>query len=129
MNAFPTVASLFRRVKLGINVALSYEPIPSNVWFSLLRACWPPVVSRQRIDWAARVGNYTYDQAVMDFGPPDKSAKLTNGTVVADWLTQRGYVTTYSSFGYWGYSAPIVTARFIRDIRFTLTFHPIITSA
>ncbi|MGB8368071.1 MAG: hypothetical protein ACLPYZ_09915 [Limisphaerales bacterium] len=39
------------------------------------------------IDWSARVGNYTYDQAVMELGPPDKSAKLTDGTVVADWLT------------------------------------------
>ena len=41
----------------------------------------------QKIDWSARVGNYTYDQAVMELGPPDKSAKLTDGTVVADWLT------------------------------------------
>jgi len=29
----------------------------------------------QKIDWSARVGNYTYDQAVMELGPPDKSAK------------------------------------------------------
>ncbi len=41
----------------------------------------------QQIDWAAQVGNYTYDQAVLELGPPDKSAKLTDGTVVADWLT------------------------------------------
>src|ERR1035438_7574441 len=40
----------------------------------------------QKIDWPARVGNYTYDQAIMKLGPPDKSAKLTDGTVVADWL-------------------------------------------
>lgn len=41
-----------------------------------------------KIDWAARIGNYTYDQAILEFGPPDKSAKLTDGTVVADWLTR-----------------------------------------
>ena len=41
----------------------------------------------QKIDWSARVGNYTYDQAILELGPPDKSAKLTDGTVVADWLT------------------------------------------
>ncbi len=40
----------------------------------------------QTTDWPARVGNYTYDQAVMELGPPDKSAKLADGTVVADWL-------------------------------------------
>jgi len=43
-----------------------------------------------RVDWAARVGTYTYDQAILELGPPNKSAKLTDGTVVADWLTQRG---------------------------------------
>ncbi|MGO9586358.1 MAG: hypothetical protein ACLP2Y_09200 [Limisphaerales bacterium] len=41
----------------------------------------------QQVDWPARVGNYTYDQAVMELGLPDKSAKLTDGSVVADWLT------------------------------------------
>ena len=47
-------------------------------------------VTMPKIDWAARVGNYTCDQAVMELGPPDKSAKLTDGTTVADWLTRRG---------------------------------------
>ncbi len=42
-----------------------------------------------KIDWTARVGNYTYDQAITEMGPPDKNAKLTDGTVVADWLTRR----------------------------------------
>lgn len=41
-----------------------------------------------KIDWAARVGNYTYDQAVLELGPPDKVAKLDNGIIVADWITQ-----------------------------------------
>ena len=44
-------------------------------------------VTTPKIDWSARVGNYTYDQAIMELGPPDKSAKLTDGTVVAGWLT------------------------------------------
>ncbi len=42
-----------------------------------------------KIDWAGRVGTYTFDQAVLDLGPPDKQAKLTDGTVVAEWLTRR----------------------------------------
>jgi len=53
----------------------------------LLAGCVTP-----KIDWAARVGNYTYDQAVMEFGPPDKMAKLSDGTTVAEWLAQRGQV-------------------------------------
>jgi hypothetical protein len=43
-----------------------------------------------KIDWNSRIGHYTYDQAIVDLGPPDKSAKLADGTVVADWLLQRG---------------------------------------
>ena len=39
-------------------------------------------------DWAARVGHYTYDQAVLELGPPEKVAKLDNGIIVANWLIQ-----------------------------------------
>ena len=35
-----------------------------------------------RVDWNARVGNYTYQQAVLDMGPPDRQAKLEDGTTV-----------------------------------------------
>jgi hypothetical protein len=40
-------------------------------------------------DWNSRVGSYTYDQAVIDIGPPDKQAKLTDGKMVAEWITHR----------------------------------------
>jgi hypothetical protein len=40
-----------------------------------------------RTNWNTRVGNFTYDQAVIELGPPDKQAKLTDGRVVADWIT------------------------------------------
>ena len=42
-----------------------------------------------KVDWQSRVGNYTYDQAVLEFGPPDKQATLQDGTRVAEWLTSR----------------------------------------
>ena len=44
-----------------------------------------------KIDWNSRIGNYTYDQAVVELGPPDKSAKLSDGSIVAEWMTRRGY--------------------------------------
>ena len=44
-----------------------------------------------KIDWNSRIGGYTYDQAVIELGPPDKYAKLTDGTIVAEWMTRRGY--------------------------------------
>ena len=64
-----------------------------------------------RIDWAARVGSYTLDQAIMDYGPPDKQAKLTDGTTVSEWMIRRGgYSPVCTGFGYdypfWTYSGP-----------------------
>ena len=43
-----------------------------------------------RIDWNARIGTYTYDDAVKELGPPDKVATTSDSTTVAEWLTTRG---------------------------------------
>jgi hypothetical protein len=53
-----------------------------------------------KIDWKGRVGQYTCDQAILEFGPPDKQATLADGTRVAEWLTARGYRYTYVTPGY-----------------------------
>jgi hypothetical protein len=42
-----------------------------------------------KVDWDARVGNYTYDQAVAELGPPDRQATLTDGKKVAEWIVGR----------------------------------------
>jgi hypothetical protein len=42
--------------------------------------------STPRVDWNSRVGNFTYDQAVAELGPPDKTATLSDGKRVADWI-------------------------------------------
>jgi len=55
--------------------------------------------------WNSRIGTYTYDQAVSELGPPDKGAKLTDGTTVAEWLTRRGYSGGSVGFMY-GYGYP-----------------------
>ena len=79
-----------------------------------VRRCWSRLLAgmlvlflcgcaTSKVDWNSRVGVYTYDQAVIDFGPPDKQAKLHDGTTVAEWLTRRSY--TYTSFGV-GYGYP-----------------------
>jgi hypothetical protein len=39
-----------------------------------------------KIDWDSRVGSYTYDHAIAELGPPDKSAKLSDGQTVAEWI-------------------------------------------
>jgi hypothetical protein len=58
-----------------------------------------------KVDWNSRIGNYTYDQAITELGPPDKSAKLTDETTVAEWLTRRGYSGGSVGFAY-GYGYP-----------------------
>jgi hypothetical protein len=60
-----------------------------------------------RVDWNARLGNYTFDQAVIELGPPDKQAKLSDGRTVADWITRRNGGTSVSvgtgfGHGYYG---------------------------
>lgn len=66
------------------------------MFISLLAGC----ATTKKVDWTARVGTYTYDQAVVEFGPPDKSARLQTGMVIADWITQHGYPQTWVNFGY-----------------------------
>ena len=62
-----------------------------------------------KVDWSSRIGTYTYDQAVLEMGPPDKIATLTDGTQVAEWLTTKGRHfsgTTYFSRGRFIHSTP-----------------------
>lgn len=51
----------------------------------LLAGC----ASTSKVDWDSRVGNFSYDQAVAEKGPPDKSAKLSDGSTVAEWFIKR----------------------------------------
>ncbi|HTR41031.1 MAG TPA: hypothetical protein VMH87_05400 [Pseudomonadales bacterium] len=84
------------------------------------------------INWQARVGVYTFDQAVADYGPPMASATLSDRSTVCDWMTRSGSVVVnpgpypypyygrgYGGPAYGGYTATTFPARFLR-----LTFAP-----
>src|SRR5580765_2190931 len=43
----------------------------------------------KEVDWASRIGVWTYDQAVLEMGPPAKQSKLSDGRIVAEWITGR----------------------------------------
>ena len=43
-----------------------------------------------QVDWHSRVGIYTYNQAVAEFGSPDKQTKLSDGKTVDQWITLHG---------------------------------------
>lgn len=96
----------------------------------LLLAFLPAGCATHKIDWAGRIGNYTYDQAVMEFGPPDKEAKLSDNSVVAEWLTRRGshtYSTPghgYYPYPYWGPVWPGYVDSYWPDYYLRLTFGP-----
>jgi hypothetical protein len=81
-----------------------------------------------RVDWGGRIGSYTYDQAILELGPPDKSATLTDGGVVAEWLERRGYnygSAAYSYFPWWhGPSPPVYTESYSPDYFLRLVFDP-----
>ena len=57
------------------------------------------------VNWSARIGNYTHDQAVTELGPPERESILTDGTTVCEWLTQRGSTHVFIPPSY-GYYAP-----------------------
>ena len=61
-----------------------------------LASCATPV-NRQ-----ARVGAYTYNQAVKDYGPPLSATKLNDGSMVVEWMTQRSQVVGTSGANYYG---------------------------
>jgi hypothetical protein len=78
-----------------------------------------------KVAWAGRVGNYTFDQAVQELGPPERSAKLADGRTVSEWLLYRGSSsrTYHVTPGYYGglyhYNDSQFPDRFLR-----LTFSP-----
>lgn len=67
---------------------------------------WSTGCATSKVDWNERVGGYSMDQAILELGPPDKEAKLTDGTTVMEWLTARGYSS--------GSFEPIGGSRFYR---------------
>ncbi len=52
-------------------------------------------------DWSPRVGHYAYDDAVKEYGPPDRKETLTDGTVVADWLISTRHIISTPAPGYY----------------------------
>jgi hypothetical protein len=74
----------------GLRAGLAYA-----VCALLLAALCTGCRTTPKIDWNSRIGNYTYDQAVLELGPPDKMAVLTDKTKVAEWMTFRGREGAY----------------------------------
>ena len=76
----------------------------------MLAAVWfTGCASKPPVDWNSRVGNYTYDQAVKDYGSPTLQTQSPDGKVVAKWVTTQfpgGNLNTgMSHYGSAGFNA------------------------
>jgi hypothetical protein len=66
-----------------------------NLW--LAAALFIAGCATYQATWDTRVGVFTYDQAVLELGPPDKQTKLTDHETVAEWISR--YSTGGSGVG------------------------------
>ncbi len=87
------------------------------------------------IDWNSRVGTYTYDQAVTELGPPDKQAQLSDGQIVAEWITHRNGGSSFSvGTGFFGgntgfgVSQSVGTGYRDRVLRLTFSTNDVLTA-
>jgi len=62
--------------------------------------------TKPKVDWDTRVGSYTYDQAVVELGPPARESKLSDGKRVADWVVGRSRSGGFS-IGVGSFSGPV----------------------
>ncbi|MBL9174682.1 MAG: hypothetical protein JNL10_14185 [Verrucomicrobiales bacterium] len=69
------------------------------MWMGLVAGC-----AGRGPDWKSRIGTMTYDEALLELGPPSNVASLTDGTRVAEWLqySSRVYSTPGAGLGGWG---------------------------
>ena len=74
-------------------------PVWSVAWLLLLLVLMlnPGCASTPKADWNQRVGNFTFDDAVRELGPPVSSTKLSDGSTVAEWFLKAG---SSMSFGF-----------------------------
>jgi|ERR1035437_247139 hypothetical protein len=49
------------------------------------------------VDWNSRVGHYMYNQAISEFGLPNRQTKLSDGKVVSKWFVQPPVAPRFNS--------------------------------
>ena len=88
-----------------------------------------------KVDWDSRVGKVTFDELVVEIGPPDRQATLKDGTLVVEWVTRRaihttayvgGYYYGANYFPYYSYAPPLpaYTSYSSPEYSLRLTFAP-----
>jgi hypothetical protein len=79
----------------------------------------------QNADWNRRVGNFTYQQAVGELGPPASQETLPDGHVTAEWVSRYNVSATSPEMdsGFYDHAASFAhTDDATRESRLRLTF-------
>jgi hypothetical protein len=81
----------------------------------------------KEVNWISRIGTYTFDQAVIELGPPDKQTTLGDGMLVAQWITHRSGGASFGvGTGFYTGGVGVGVSRSVgsgyRDKILTLTF-------
>jgi hypothetical protein len=85
--------------------------------------------STPKVDWDSRLGNYTFDQAVLEMGPPERSSDLSDGSKVAEWFLKAGSSMSFGvGTGYYGSGGGVAVGQRVSSGRsgqyLRLTFEP-----
>ena len=49
-----------------------------------------------KTNWSRRVGNLTFDQAVAELGPPSETNHVTDGGLIAQWVTGHAWGNAFN---------------------------------
>jgi len=85
---------------------------PSSFWtrwlVGIIALLIAGCASRNEPDWKTLIGKITYDETVLQLGPPMRVATLEDGTKVAEWLqyASRVYSVPGPVYGPWGPYGP-----------------------
>ena len=113
---------------MKFRISIRHAALP-GLMLAVLSLAFAGCKTTPKVDWDSRVGNYTYDQAVIELGPPDKRATLNDGKTVADWITHRYGGSSFSiGTGFYGSHGGVgvgqTTGSGYSDIVLRLTFGP-----
>jgi hypothetical protein len=94
-HCIPSRSEYSHRMKLNRAIATA---ILQSAFLAGLVVWLGGCATTPKVDWNSRIGHYTHDQALLELGPPDRSAVLTDGSKVVEWLVSRGDTHTFREF-------------------------------
>ena len=135
------MGKLSSEVYLGfeVRIHLGLRTPPRTVFFWLMNgwrvSSWPWVLvgllcvlgvgceTYGKADWKSRVGQYSWDQAIEELGPPESEAKTSDGSRVASWVISRSrtYSTAVRGPMFWSWSGQDVTTTAESHLLLTFT--------